>query len=272
MTVPTISLKLPRPVTSYHQFEITSRCNLRCKYCPSSTIMDGKPGRPAMDMTMETFLRALEHVKYHVGRKEQSELNLAGIGEPTLHPNLLEFLRLARLAAPGVFLNFTTNGLLFTEELAKEMNSLNAYCFVSLHAPSNALPELPKEKLLQLTAKDSGSTPFFEKAGRAVEIARQYGVLLGTSQDPINASISWAGQVEWAVTAAPGRECPWIRKGRVMVRADGWVTKCCYDAGNSPDSIVGHVNDPVGSLVTQPYSLCKGCEQEIAVEGHQQRT
>jgi hypothetical protein len=233
--------------------------------------MDGKPGRPAMDMTMETFLRALEHTKYHVARKEQSELNLAGIGEPTLHPLLIEFLRLARKAAPGVFLNFTSNGLLFTEELAREMSDLNAYCFISLHSPALALPGLSEERLTQLTAKDGGRTPIFEKTKRALDIAKKHGVLIGTSRDPLEASINWANQVSWGVTSAPDRECPWIRKGRVMVRADGFVTTCCYDAGNNPDSIVGHVNDEPGTLKTKPYSLCVGCEQEIGVLNFDQR-
>ena len=235
-----IKLDLPRPVTALHQLELESRCNLRCVYCPSPNL-----GRPKQSMERATFLRALEWVKHFVREGTQRELNLAGIGESTLHPEFFDFIALAREAAgPHTFVNFTTNGLLFTEELAKHCQAHGVSVFVSLHRP--------------------------EKAGPAVNLARKYGVLAGVSNDPALAAINWAGQVDWEVTATPGvRGCPWIRQGRAMAMADGRVTTCCYDATGA--GVIGHVNDPIGSLKTKPYSLCRTCEQEISVVGFDQR-
>lgn len=238
----TLRIQLPRPVTSCHQIEITSECNLRCPYCTHPNL-----GRPKMHMTWVTFERALEHVRYYVTKGTQNELNLQGIGEPTLHPDLVKLCAAGRQVVPpdkGI-VHITTNGILFTEELARELAKLMVGVYVSHHRP--------------------------EKSGPAAQLARKYGILLGTSNDPAENAINWAGQVNWYVTAQPGRKCPWIRMGRAFVRADGKVSTCCYDAGRNDDGLIGDVTDAVGSWVTKPYSLCTGCEQEIDVAGWDQK-
>ena len=51
-------LQYPRPLGAIHQIEITSRCNLRCLYCPHS-----KMKRAKEDMTGEIFRAAMDEVK-----------------------------------------------------------------------------------------------------------------------------------------------------------------------------------------------------------------
>jgi hypothetical protein len=47
-----------------------------------------------------------------------------------------------------------------------------------------------------------------------------------------------------------------------MVLSDGRITRCCFDATGV--GVFGHVNDPVQPY-TSPYSLCRGCHQEVGV-------
>lgn len=244
MSVPILSLNLPRPLRAIHQIELSSECNLRCVYCTSPTL-----GRPKLHMTRELFERALFWVRHFIKNKnneQRAELNLAGIGESTLHPNFAELVHVARAAVGAdVPLVVTTNGLLITEELVLEVKSANLGFFVSLHRP--------------------------EKAGPAVEILRRHGLFLGASSDPALASIDWAGQVKWPVsTPADTRPCPWIRDGWGMVFADGRISTCCLDSDGR--GVVGHVDDdPAVGVKLKPYSLCEACDQVVGVEGYNQR-
>ena len=223
--------RYPRVVTSLHQIEITSRCNLTCKYCPSPKLQ-----RPKVDMDMATYKRALEWVNYYVLRGTQGELNLAGIGESTMHPDFVEYVRLARGAVgPGGRLVLATNGLLITDEMVAALKPFNPLIWVSLHRP--------------------------EKAGPAIEVLKKYGLLSGVSGDPSYAAIDWAGQVEgWFVSAQKG-VCDWLKSGWTMVMADGRLSTCCLDASGA--GVIGHVNNQVGDAGVSPYGLCSGCHLSV---------
>src|SRR5262245_27520539 len=100
-------------VKDLHQIEITSRCNLRCVYCVHPHMPRAKE-----DMTEEVFLQSLKWAKHFhtVGTRvpggdvwKQKELNLAGIGESTIHPRFVEFIHLARdIVGPDMFLTLAT--------------------------------------------------------------------------------------------------------------------------------------------------------------------
>jgi len=70
-------------IQAIHQIEITSRCNLRCKYC-----VHPKMVREKGDMDRETYIKSLEWSAHFHKLNNQEELNLAGIGESTMHTNL----------------------------------------------------------------------------------------------------------------------------------------------------------------------------------------
>jgi len=73
----------PKKLTRIHQIELTSECNLACKYCPHP-----KMKREKNHMSLETYAKALEHVKYFKQFANQPELSLTGLGEPLMHPQL----------------------------------------------------------------------------------------------------------------------------------------------------------------------------------------
>jgi hypothetical protein len=220
------------PITALHQVELTSRCNLRCRYCPSPHL-----GRSKIDMEEDVFVRALFWAQRFVRNGTQFELNLAGIGESTMHPRFVEWVLLAReQLGPHVNLTLATNGLLVTEEMAGAIAPAKPLIWVSLHRP--------------------------EKAGPAIEVLKKYGLLSGVSADPALAATDWAGQVNWFVTA-PKRKCPWVTGGRVFAMSDGRISPCCIDADGS--GALGTVWDDLTKINTHPYQLCRTCDQDVGV-------
>ena len=81
----------PRKLTTIHQIEPTSECNLRCKYCPHPKML-----RVKKHMDMFIFEQALDIVRYFVKQGTQGELSLTGVGEPTMHPYLVDMVKHSR--------------------------------------------------------------------------------------------------------------------------------------------------------------------------------
>lgn len=218
-------------VQRLHQIEMTSRCNLRCRYCTSPTLQ-----RPKVDMDKAMFVQALRWAKHFIDAGTQEELNLAGIGESTIHPEFVRFVNLAREAVGWrCRLVLATNGIYFPEEMAVGITHAMPLIYVSLHRP--------------------------ERAAAAVETLRRHGMFGGVSCDPAVQAIDWAGQVRWPVSVPQNRDCAWLRDGKVMAMADGRVTRCCLDA--SGVGVLGTLDDDLASMHTSPYALCEKCDQLV---------
>lgn len=219
-----------KAIKQIHQIEVTSRCNLRCVYCPSPNL-----GRPKVDITDQQFEAAIEWTLYYQRQGTQGELNLAGIGESTLHPKFVEYVKYARgILGPKQRLLIATNGLLLTDELCAQLQPYNLRIWVSMHRP--------------------------EKAVYAIEAAKKYGLFESAAVDAATNPVDWAGQVDWPVDQRltdTKRPCDWLRNGMVMVMADGRITSCCLDA--SGVGVVGTIEDDLTTLQTKPYKLCETC-------------
>lgn len=90
--------------------EVTNRCNLRCPFCVREYDNEGTGY-----MSLELFRRICKEVK---GKVPAMKLNWRG--EPTLHPNLAEFVRLAK-RAKVVEVMFNTNGTVLDAEMAEKL-------------------------------------------------------------------------------------------------------------------------------------------------------
>lgn len=224
-------------VVALHQIEVTSRCNLRCVYCTHPTLIaPGKnPLRMPMDMPRATFQRALEWVRFFVRQGTQRELNLAGIGESTLHPELVDFVKLAREAVgEQVKIIFATNGLAVTRELAEQLAPFRPEVWVSMHRP--------------------------EKGALANKLLRDAGIAGAMSMDGAVYANDWAGQVEVAWKGNYRMPCQWIRERKAFVMSDGRVSRCCLDSTGA--GVIGHVDQPIGTLTTGRWALCDSCYQD----------
>ena len=219
-----------RPIRALHQIEMTSHCNLRCDYCPSPNLQ-----RPKVHMDQSTFEKCLSQVRRIMDYpgNQQAELNLAGIGESTIHPEFLELVTLARnKLGYGLPFVLATNGITMTEGLAEALALLKVRVWVSLHKP--------------------------RKAKHAVDMLSDHGALWGVSIDPSVNPINWAGQVEGPLAPMnPEEVCPWLSYGRVMCMADGRVTTCCIDASGA--GVIGTIDDDLLTMSVKPYSLCPKC-------------
>lgn len=221
-------------ITNIHQIEMTSHCNLRCRYCTSPNLK-----RPKVHMSAEHYALALKWARMFVHGYGQRSLNLAGIGESTMHPDFVRNVHLAREAVgPGCELVLATNGVAVTEEMMRGIAPARPKVFVSMHRP--------------------------EKAGPAIELAKKHGLFSGASADPSLAATNWAGQVKWHVSVPQRRPCMWVKGGMAMVMADGRVTRCSYDA--SGVGVICNVEDDLRNFTTTPYSLCATCDQDVGVE------
>lgn len=90
--------------------ELTNACNLQCYMCPTGT---NSMTRPKGFMTEEVMDRIVEDV-----RAEDIEgVRFILWGEPTLHPNFLEFCK--KMKDVGKMVHFNTNGILLTDEMLK---------------------------------------------------------------------------------------------------------------------------------------------------------
>lgn len=224
-------------IRELHQIEITSRCNLRCVYCVHRTMPRSKA-----DMADDVYAQALKWAATFVERGTQQSLNLAGIGESTLHPDFVRYVHLAREAVgPDCMLVLATNGLLMDDATAEAIAPADPAVYVSLHRP--------------------------EKAGPAVEALRRAGILAGVSADPSVAATDWAGQVKWHRSAAP-RRCMWVTGGQVFAMSDGRLTVCSFD-GKGQETL-GTVWDDLDELRTRPYFLCPTCDQDLGIDGWDQ--
>ncbi len=224
--------KYPRPVRDIHQIELSTHCNLRCKYCPHYPELP----RKKEDMSEDTFVVALDLVRFYVRQGTQTELSLTGIGEAMLHPRFVEYAtRVREVIGPQRMLTITTNGLLLDDAMAAAIAPLRPAVFISLHRP--------------------------EKAGLAIEIAKRHGILAGVNNSFATSSFDWAGtQKNWFVSA-PKIQCEYLKSGWAVVLVDGRITTCCLD----PDGrgVFGTVWDKPETLRFGPHSLCETCHMEI---------
>lgn len=98
------------------QVEVTSTCNLKCKMCPlttGSTLSSATPGHMT-DVLWHQILTLA---------KRCGNVLMTGYGEPFLNPNFLSLLKDLNQAQVNIY--FSTNGLLLTESMARELASID---------------------------------------------------------------------------------------------------------------------------------------------------
>lgn len=127
--------------------EPTSRCNLYCSMCPRQT-----PGCEILEgdlplALLHTMGEALRHVE---------RVSLAGLGEPLLHPEIIDIISfLRRHMPPSGRIGLQTNGLLLTPGMAEALSAagLDEIC-ISV----DALETVPGQ-----TVHGGASVPFLEE-------------------------------------------------------------------------------------------------------------
>ena len=93
---------LYRMTTLYVEIQLCDRCNLDCAYCSHLS-----PVSKPVTISLDT----LEAECHRLARVGVDEVNLMG-GEPLLHPQVIEAIKLTRSILPDIKLIVSTNGLL----------------------------------------------------------------------------------------------------------------------------------------------------------------
>jgi hypothetical protein len=222
-------------VKTINSIEISSLCDNRCPYCPSP--IQGEH-RPVGLMSFETFELAVKWALYFAREGTQREINLFGVGEPTLHPDLVKFIAYARQTLPfKQVLHLNTNGNTMTEQLARDLKAAGV-------------------DHIDITGHDARAT------AACIRIFRRVGIAGKLSIDYMTQPNNWAGQVDWFSPEYDAGPCPWIGRGQVMVMSSGLVTRCCIDAFGR--GIMGSVEDDLAAMAVMEFELCRSCHHKIA--------
>lgn len=226
-----------RPITTVHQIEVSSRCNLACKYCPHPKLR-----RVKEDMRWPVFERSLEWAASLGG----PELSFTGMGEALLHPDICDMLFYARRLLPGTWFLLATNGVslvkdnadVATDRILAVLRECEVSVYVSTHRP--------------------------EVAGPALELLIANGIRVGVNTAFVTSGFDWAGQVEWHGNPAPQTVCQYLAQGWATILQNGDVVNCCMDAhGAHP---VGNVTDLKMPTHFEPIPLCEKCHLKVPEE------
>lgn len=215
--------------------EVSSICDNTCQYCPAP--VQAKHRKTGF-MTMFDFVLAIEHVKKLAQDGTQTELNLFGVGEPTLNKNLVAMVKHARKNLPKrIPLHLNTNGNTMTMELAGELKEAGI-------------------SSIDITGHKAYSAAKTKRIFEAHQIPHR------VSFDAVLNPNTWAEQVDWIPPNYPNTyPCPWINKGQVMVMSNGDITRCCIDAFGK--GVIGNIYNDFENLEVTPFSLCEKCHHTL---------
>jgi hypothetical protein len=239
--------------------ELCNVCNLKCLNCPTPTT--GYPRGFATDDIVRLAIKYSAPGDYFA---------LHGLGEPLLHKDFLKHLRLA--AEFGFHVCVSTNGLLLTEELGREIieSGFAGVFYISFHHPDSVeafrvFLRLYKEygcdfnyhgQILSHNREDA--LEWMKETGVGAEDA----ALFVRDVD----SHSWAGNLvnrrrRYEMSAVEKRvgKCIFINNNEVSVRYDGSVTACCMDSENRAQ--LGDIHN-FENIQQNPegYELCEYCD------------
>jgi MoaA/NifB/PqqE/SkfB family radical SAM enzyme len=101
------------PLPSFVQIEPVGQCNLRCQMCPIQFRTDGPPNGPPAFMPFERFTALVDQFP------TMAELQIQGLGEPTMHPRFFDMVEYA--AARGIRVSTNSNLTLLTPARAERL-------------------------------------------------------------------------------------------------------------------------------------------------------
>lgn len=221
------------PIRTINSIELSSICDNKCQYCPATKQADF---RKVGFMEWDIYRQAIAQVKRLCDQSTQKELNLFGVGEPLLHPHLVDMIKYARKHLPiRQILHLNTNGNKVTLDLAMALKRAGITS-------------------IDITGHNHKAT------AKTIRIFRQVGIEGQLSYDFVASPNNWAGQVDWFEPNYDAGPCPWIIRQQCFVMSDGSIANCCIDAFGG--SVQGNVFDDLDQIHIRPFKLCDDCHHE----------
>jgi hypothetical protein len=211
--------------------KLTDQCNGTCPFCIEK---GGKESRPK---PVKDLIKAVNTIN------PDSVLLLGG--EPTLHPNLIPFLKGIRKKGREVFL--TTNGeRLGDKKLVAQLAKLITAVNVSVHN----YDQVQHRKL-------TGIDLDYDAVTRAIGVFRKHGVQIRINTLLLKGHLDTAIKCSAMACLASGKfKADWIRFSEVQ----------------SFPSMFVDAKDVFGTWIKTDNPFVDGCEQEIAIPGGNIRT
>lgn len=224
----------PRPLNIY-QVELTSFCDMKCSYCPHPTMKRGKG-----HMSEETLAKCIEHTK----QRGYTRLVVHHFGEPLLHPKLKD--RLEQIAASGLDIQFSTNGLLLEKKLPILLGIKAPIAItLSMHQWASQHPSSYFAALAQWRARVIGTNITFLKAFNVDETSQNYRFHRWSMGDDI----------PWDYY----NHCFFLKDNWGVVMWNGDIVSCCVDAEG--ESVVGNIHDPNSFMAeNKAWRGCDTCD------------
>lgn len=225
--------------------ELTNWCNAKCSFCPYPT---DAHTRDKGYMTIDTLHRICQIATQPKG------INLSGLGEPTLHPHLVTYVKV--LVSEGFRVQMNTNGQRLKQELYDQLAEAGL-CRIVL--TSDYFPW----KRGQLNVVDELPITFF-----TITRDPDYPEL-GQTRKELD---DWAGQIGNARHGKEKLRCSFLHDDFVQITWDGTVQRCCADfnanhrLGNIFDDEFLHRYHE-GHYTNAAIPLCAGCAGYVFNDG-----
>ena len=275
-------MKKHRPLGKFSpylfQVEPVGGCNLKCYHCPAAT--QDKSARERF-IDNETWANAMRVVK---GVMPQTRVEIAMSGEPTLHPEILNLIWMARKITPQSQFNMITNGtqlisgrLTYCELFKAGMNVI----YVDMYAPREKHIELAEAsgyKYVELvqspaTMPEGSPSPWTYYGPDTKFIA----LALPPEHWPDSARTrhrlgTWMGNLDWDRASKHGltklkepmkRRCNQPFK-HVATKFDGEYVLCCVDFLGETKGMYGNVNDGIAGFKEFWFGAAmQGCRSSL---------
>lgn len=229
--------------------ETAVNCNLSCKYCMEAIRKQGTIARPAL-MEWELFTRIIDEAPETI-----ETVTFGGIGEPLLHPDIVEMIAYASKSGRRVCM--FSNGTLLTGELLTRLaesplDTLN----VSLEPDSESARYYRGIDYEEIAANIRAFAAVKRK-GVALNVAlvlnEAYEEKIDTFRqewDRIIDNIKISPKIEFCSieTNATPYICSELWRGNMDVKTNGNVSVCCVDV--LEELVIGNVKTtPLRSLI-----------------------
>lgn len=219
-----------------YQIELTAFCDMKCEYCPHPDMR-----RPKGHMSAQTLAKCIEQNK----RRGMTNLVVHHFGEPLMHPELGD--RLAQIAAAGMTVQFSTNGLQLEKKLPLLLETDTKFSVtLSMHQWRHQDPKYYFNALKGWQFRTEGTNVTINKAFNAFEGASEYRL---HRWDKGDAATPWDYE----------KDCFFLRDNWGVVLWNGDLASCCVDCEGA--SVFGNIHDPDSTHAkTVVWHGCAGCD------------
>lgn len=215
-----------------YAIEVSGLCNLKCQYCPHPNSK-----RKKGFMEKKTFIKSMSIVK----KLRQDFICLHNFGEPLMHPNLAEFIKIAKKSVKNVVLS--TNGILLTREKAISLKNAGlTELYISAHDFKTALKAWYNCRGLNLVKEFR--CVFFHDWANTSSKKNIFSEIFKKFPKP--------------------RQCCFVKNDWAVILWDGRINSCCIDMDGK--GVIGSIfeKNPYKNK-TKPFSLCKECHRPLTI-------